>query len=140
MTELTLSFLQLSLQQRGTYGDFWTSTVLLLPPHSQTRYPISPRPQVHALSLACLEIRIFVYREQYNPCDRINIKFFADVLSDVTPDVIVEALNEFYRMKQKKLESFTLPGLPAAYAVRGIRSKVHSVKRWLYLTSDDSIQ
>ncbi len=60
------------------------------------------------------------------------------MLSHVTTDMVVAALGEF---DKANLDAFVLPGLPKppGGGLKGLRSKVSAMKRWLEMTSDDSV-
>ncbi|CAM6008715.1 unnamed protein product, partial [Sphagnum balticum] len=65
--------------------------------------------------------------------------FSVDVPNVQTPsDMVVAALGEF---DKANLDAFVLPGLPKppGGGPKGLRSKVSAMKRWLEMTSDDSV-
>lgn len=64
----------------------------------------------------------------------------ADKFAGVTEETLAASLERLHQMKKRNLDTFHLPGLPVPPdALKGIRAKAFSYKRWLMLTSDGSV-
>lgn len=70
----------------------------------------------------------------------ISDRAFIDKFAGVSEETLAASLEHLHQMKKRNLDTFHLPGLPAPpNALKGIRSKAFSFKRWLMLTSDGSV-
>ncbi|EPS67897.1 hypothetical protein M569_06876, partial [Genlisea aurea] len=71
----------------------------------------------------------------------VSAEILNDSFSRINEESLLQSLDKMDGISSINIDSFHLPGLPnPANSFRGISTKVSSLKRWLTITSDDSVK